>query len=89
MARAYVGDDGDGQFSADVECDEGGPFSFVIGPRGVGPDEAIAWARRRAERVTVRVGEDFYSAGSEAVRDLPSWPRQDHDRDRGLPQPHL
>jgi hypothetical protein len=29
MARAYVGDDGDGMFSAHLECDEGGPFSFA------------------------------------------------------------
>jgi len=81
MARAYVGDGGDGRFSAHVECEEDGPFSHVVGPTGVGPEEAIAWARRRAERVTVRVGVDFYTAGSEAVRNLPSWPGQDHDRE--------
>jgi hypothetical protein len=83
MARAYVGDGGDGRFSAYVDCDEDGPFSFVHGPTGVGPDEAIASARRRAERVTVRLGVDFYTAGSEAVRDLPSW--LGHDDDRKLP----
>jgi hypothetical protein len=33
--------------------------------------------------VTVRVGSDFYTAGSEAVRDLPSWPG--HGNDRELP----
>jgi hypothetical protein len=81
MARAYVGDGGDGRFSAHVECDEDGPFSFVLGPTGVGPEEAIAWARGRAERVTVRLGVDFYTAGSEAVRDLPSWPGHDDDRE--------
>jgi hypothetical protein len=83
MPRAYVGDDGDGRFIAHVDCDEDGPFSFVLGPTGVGPEEAITWARRRAERVTVRVGADFYTAGSEAVRDLPSWPG--HGDDRELP----
>jgi hypothetical protein len=83
MPRAYVGDDGDGRFSAYVDCDEDGPFSHVNGPTGVGPEEAITWARRRAERVTVRVGGDFYTAGSEAVRDLPSW--QGHGDDRELP----
>jgi hypothetical protein len=81
MARAYVGDGGDGRFSAHVECDEDGPFSHVGGPTDVGPEEAIAWARRRAERVTVRVGVDFYTAGSEAVRDLPSWPGHGDDRE--------
>ena len=74
MATAYVGDRGDGRFSADVDCDEDGPFSHVNGPTDVGPEEAIAWARRRAKRVIVRVGADFYTAGSEAVRGLPSWP---------------
>jgi hypothetical protein len=83
MPRAYVGDDGDRRFSAAVDCDEDGPFSFVLGPTGVGPEEAITWARRRAERVTVRVGSDFYTAGLEAVRDLPSWPG--HGDDRELP----
>jgi hypothetical protein len=83
MPRAYVGDSGDGLFTAHVDCDEDGPFSFVIGPTGVGPEEAIAWARLRADRVTVRVGGDFYTAGSEAVRDLPSWPG--HGDDRELP----
>jgi hypothetical protein len=83
MPRAYVGDDGDGRFSAHVDCDEDGPFSFVLGPTGVGPEEAITWARGRAERVTVRVGSDFYTAGSEAVRDLPTW--RGHGDDRELP----
>jgi hypothetical protein len=81
MAVAYVGDDRDGRFSAHVECDEDGPFSHVDGPTGVGPEEAIAWARRRAERVMVRVGLDFYTAGSEPVRDLPSWPGPRNDRE--------
>jgi hypothetical protein len=81
MPRAYVGDDREGRFSAHVDCDEDGPFSHVDGPTGVGPEEAITWARRRAGRVTVRVGGDFYSAGSEAVRDLPSWPGPDDDRE--------
>jgi hypothetical protein len=80
MAVAYVGDDRDGRFSAHVECDEDGPFSHVDGPTGVGPEEAISWARRRAERVMVRVGLDFYTAGSEPVRDLPSWPGPRNDR---------
>jgi hypothetical protein len=83
MPRAYVGDDGDGRFTAHVDCDEDGPFSHVDGPTGVGPEEAITWARRRAGRVTVRVGGDFYTAGSEAVRDLPGWPG--HGDDRELP----
>lgn len=83
MPRAYVGDDGHGRFSAYVDCDEDGPFSHVEGPTGVGPEEAITWARGRAERVTVRVGSDFYTAGSEAVRDLPSW--QGHGNDQEPP----
>jgi hypothetical protein len=83
MPRAYVGDDREGRFSAHVDCDEDGPFDFVLGPTGVGPEEAIAWARRRAGRVTVRVGGDFYTAGSEAVRDLPTW--RGHGDDRELP----
>jgi hypothetical protein len=81
MAVAYVGDDGDGRFSAHVECDEDGPFSHVDGPTGVGPEEAIAWARRHAQRVTVRVGVDFYTAGSDPVRDLSSWPGARDDRE--------
>jgi hypothetical protein len=89
MALAYVGDDGDGRFSADVECDEDCLFSHVDGPTGVGPEEAIAWARRHAERVTVRVGVDFYTAGSEAVRDLPSWPGHGNNRELPSEPAHL
>jgi hypothetical protein len=81
MPRAYVGDGGDGRFSAHVEYDEDSPFSYVEGPTGVGPEEAIAWGRRHAERVTVRVGVDFYSAGAEPVRNLPGWSGHGDDRE--------
>jgi hypothetical protein len=56
-----------------VEYDEPGPFSFVDGPESVSAQEAIDWARRHAQRVSVRVGEVTYSAGIEPLPGLPEW----------------
>ena len=67
---------GDGKtFSAHVEYAESdGPFSFINGPEFVDAGEAVAWARRHARRVVVRVGTAFFSAGEEPYRDAPAWP---------------
>ena len=74
MTRASVGDMGDGRhFSASVDYDEPGPFSFMLGPDFVEAREALAWARPHARRVTIRVGEVFYTAGDEPVQNLPEW----------------
>jgi hypothetical protein len=74
MAVAWVGDDRGGDFRALVEYDEPGPFCVLNGPGPVSVEEAVAWARSRAHKVYVRVGDEFYSAGEEAVRGLPPWP---------------
>jgi hypothetical protein len=61
-------------FSAHVEYAESdGPFSFMNGPEFVDAGEAVAWARRHARRVVVRVGTAFFSAGEEPYRDTPAW----------------
>jgi hypothetical protein len=74
MAVAWVGDDRGGDFRALVEYDEPrGPFCVLRGPGPVSVEESVAWARSRARKVYVRVGEEFYSAGEEAVRGLPPW----------------
>jgi hypothetical protein len=62
-------------FSAHVEYDEPGPFSFTDGPVAVGLAEALAWARARAERVVLRVGDRQYSAGADPVPRFPPLPR--------------
>jgi hypothetical protein len=81
MAVGSVVDMGYGRgFSAGLDLDEEGPFSYVIGPQFVSAEEAIEWARARAPRVRVRVGDRFYSAGPEQVRDLPPWEPADRGR---------
>ena len=76
-AVGYVADLGDGTgFTAHVEYREPGPFSFLSGPNRVDEADAVAWARRHAARVVVRIGEDFFSAGELPKSDLPQWPHQ-------------
>ena len=42
-------------------------------------DEAIAWARQRAQVVLVRVGySDYHSAGEHHVPGVPAWPPTEH-----------
>jgi hypothetical protein len=75
MPLGRVADDGNGAlFFAHVEFDEPGPFSHVNGPDDVSAEEAVAWARRHAERVIVRVGDTHYSAGEQPVDGLEPWP---------------
>jgi hypothetical protein len=74
VAVAWVGDDGEGAFSAHVEYDEPGPFCLLNGPTEVTLEEALAWARGRAERVILRIGDVHYNAGVERAPNLPSWP---------------
>jgi hypothetical protein len=70
-----VTDLGDGKhFSASVDYDEPGPFSFMHGPEFVEAREAVAWARRHAPRVVIRVRDVLYSAGEESVPGLSEWP---------------
>jgi hypothetical protein len=73
MAVAWIADDRGGDFRAHVDYGEPRPFSVLHGPGPVSVEEAVAWARSRAQKVYVRVGEEFYSAGEEAVRGLPPW----------------
>ena len=43
--------------------------------RGLSADEAIAWARARAARVRIRLGDgEYYAAGAETKPDEPIWP---------------
>jgi hypothetical protein len=70
---AWVGDGRPGRFSAHVEYDEPGPFPFMNGPQDATADEAVAWARRRARRVYVRLGDKHFSAGEEPIKGLPLW----------------
>lgn len=62
----------DGDYTIHWDLDEEG---FVTGPSTDDVDEAIAWGRKRAPLVLVRVGpteDDFYSAGERvATRELP------------------
>lgn len=82
MCVAHVGQVRDDLYSASVEYDADTPFGYVIGPADVSVDEAVAWARKRAQVVIVRTGETFYSAGEVAKGDLPAWPRAE-----GAPAP--
>ena len=65
---------GDGRFSAFVDYDDPGPFSLMPGPEFVEAREAVAWARRHAPRVVIRVEDVLYSAGEASVPGLPEWP---------------
>ena len=62
----------DGDYRTHWELDEGG---FVTGPSSDDIEEAIAWARKRARLVLVRLGstdDNYYSAGERTVtRELP------------------
>ena len=60
---AWVGDNGQGAFSAWVDYDGPGPFSYRRGPSDVPPADALFWARAQAARVILRVGDVHYSAG--------------------------
>jgi hypothetical protein len=75
VPHGWIGDLGDGTslFSAWVDFDENGPFDFVNGPDRVPVEEALAWARRYAERITVRVGDEHFTAGEVAVEGRPTW----------------
>lgn len=64
---------GSGAFSAYVDLDAPEPFAFVQGPDWASQEQAVAWARTRAERVIVRVGERFYSAGTDPAAALTAW----------------
>jgi hypothetical protein len=77
MPIAHVGHSRDGLYSASVDYDADTPFGYVIGPVDVSVDEAVAWARERAQVVIVRTEEARYSAGEVAKGDLPEWPRAD------------
>jgi hypothetical protein len=86
-----VTDLGDGRFSAFVDFDEPGPFSLMPGPEFVEAPEAVAWARRHAARVIIRVGDVLYSAGEELVPGLGEWPglgeAYEETQTRGLEKP--
>jgi hypothetical protein len=75
MCVAHVGHVKDGLYSASVDYDSDTPFGYVIGPADVGVDEALAWARERAQVVILRTEDAFYSAGEVAKGDLLAWPR--------------
>jgi hypothetical protein len=66
MPVGYVGHVKDGLYSASIEYDSEAPFGCVIGPTDVGLDEAVAWARQRAQVVTVRTEDGTYTAGEVA-----------------------
>lgn len=52
--------------------------AWRVGPEGVTVEEALAWARRNADIVLIRLGGDdrFYSAGNERQSDLEQWPEE-------------
>src|SRR3954452_19270650 len=84
----FVGEDPDdadfliwsGRFSAHWEAPDG--ETFVQGPEGVSPDEAIRWGREQADVVLIRPGDSevHYSAGTQPPSPdpeegtLPEWP---------------
>jgi hypothetical protein len=62
-----------GLFQVGWQDDEAGEHER--GLEGVSAEEAIAWGRKRAARVFVRLGEeDQYSAGERPIPGLPLWP---------------
>jgi hypothetical protein len=75
MPVAHVGHSKGGLYSASVDYDADTPFGYVIGPSDVSVDEAVAWARERAQVVIVRTEDAFYSAGEVAKGDLLAWRR--------------
>jgi len=65
-----------GRFSAHWESADGS--ASVDGPTDVDIDEALRWARSRAEIVFVRVDDEIYSAGrDQSGPTLPAWPPAD------------
>jgi hypothetical protein len=89
MPVAHVGQSRDGLYSASVDYDADTPFDNVIGPVDVSVDEAVAWARARAQVVIVRADEAFYSAGEVAKGDLPAWRAERAPVPRPLTEPQL
>jgi anti-sigma B factor antagonist len=69
-SEALVADAGGGRVVAMALYDEPTPFSFTNGPETRTVEEAVAWARRRADRVVVRLGGERFSAGVDPVPDL-------------------
>jgi hypothetical protein len=71
----YVGEEMDaafwtGRFS--VHWESGAEHE--MGPRAVSLEEALAWARARADVVLVRPGDDgYYSAGPKRADEFPVW----------------
>lgn len=57
---------------------------FEAGPFGVPLEEALQWARARAEQVVLTVGEDEYSAGSDPADGRPPWPENQAVRARPI-----
>ena len=56
---------------------EGGDGSHRDGPHLVSVEEAIAWGRRQAEIVQIRVADRYYQAGARPhpeCADEPRWP---------------
>jgi hypothetical protein len=59
-----------GRFNAHWE----GGAEHEEGPRSVSLEEALAWARARADVVLVRPGDDgYYSAGARRADEVPVW----------------
>lgn len=73
MPVAWVGDNGQGGFSAWVDYDDPGPFSYTQGPSDVLLADALSWARQQASKVILRVGDMHYSAGEEQAGSKPAW----------------
>jgi hypothetical protein len=73
VAVAWVGDNGQGAFSAWVDYDDPGPFSYRHGPSDVPLADALFWARAQSPRVILRVGDVHYSAGEEQAGGKPVW----------------
>jgi hypothetical protein len=102
LATVFVSEESDVDFETMVEwwtgrffCSLQGPGSvFEDGPSEVTVDEAIAWGRKRAGRVLVRVGsDDHYSAGSDLIKGtaVKPWPAGGISLDRRMlpDQEHL
>jgi hypothetical protein len=73
MPVAWVVDNGRGGFSAWVDYDDPGPFSYTQGPSDAPLADALFWAHRQAARVILRVSDVHYSAGEERAGGKPVW----------------
>jgi hypothetical protein len=64
-------------FNAHIEYDVGGTWAFEDGPERVAIEEALAWARERADKLVVQWfgpdGTTHASAGTIPVGDGPPW----------------